>query len=258
MIPGSRTVTITRWGKTFKTTERIRDWLDFLIWELDLAFPDAKFRLVQATYSDGPLSAGTHNLDDVFDLVITGADWNDVMDVLKARGAWGWFRNKGTWANRSAWHIHFGMLPPGVTYRSTMEQIGRALAAVGIKVGEYVDGGWTTSGRIHTSSQIYDYLHDSLGLKGQHASGIDPTGRPSPIYIFDWEAYVAAERAWKENPMAQFMREVTALCKKAGITRVYGARLMLAAAAKERTGTALAKIQGARGSLYNLDVPKKK
>lgn len=255
MIAGSKRVTITRLGMTFDTTERIRDWFDWWIPLFAAAFPDATIRLVQATYSDGPLSAGTHNLDNVFDLEVEGANYGDVMWWLMLHGAWGWWRHLGTWASRDRWHIHFGMLPPGVTYASTKEQVGRALVAIGVKVGEFVDGGWTTSNphRITTSSQIWDWLDDSLGLKGQHESGIDPAPRPKNLVIFDWPKY----RLRKDDPMGAFVKEASELCKEFGFTRVYGARLLLAAAAKQRKGAALAKIQAARGSLYNLDVPKR-
>lgn len=258
MIPGSKQVLITRFGMTFWTTERIRDWIDWWTPLLYTEFPDAVIRLVQATRSLGPRSAGTHSDDNCFDFEVKGVTYAEFVWFMARHGGWFWWRHTGTWSEREDWHAHGGMLPPGVTYKSTKEEIGRALKAVGIKVGEYVDGGWTTAGRIYTSSQIYDWLHDSLGLKGQHASGIDTADRPDPIVIFDWEAYVANRRAWEENPMGQFVKEARELCKKAGISRAYGARLLLASAAKDAVGKRLVKINAGRTALYDLDRPTKK
>lgn len=265
MIPGSKPVTITRLGMTFTTIERLRDWLDWWLPLFEVAFPHLTIRFVQATHSDRrrfPLSAGTHDKDDCWDLVIVGGtakDYETVMAWLSAvAGAWGWWRHTGTWAARSAWHIHFGMLPPGITWKSTPEQVGRALKNVGIQVGEYVDGGYTTHGRVTTTSQIHDWLNDSLGLKGQHRSGADPAPRPKTLVLFDWKKYVADEKAWKADPMTQFVKEARALCRKAGISRIYGARLLLKSAAADlKPGAKKTKVAAARATLFGVETPKR-
>lgn len=138
-----------------------------------------------------PLSAGTHDLDDLFDLVPVGGIQSleqgyKLQNWLRRHGWFVWFRHTGTWAAKSRWHIHGGPLPVD----------GKNFT---VPVGEYVDGGLSTQGRLVTSSQIMDYWNHSLGLKGQHASGLDkaPSKFPKDIMatVFDLPAYIEKKRA---------------------------------------------------------------
>lgn len=143
--------------------------------------------IMQPPYSDGSLSAGTHNLDYALD-IRPDRGFNSIeegfklQNWLRRKGWWCWFRYTGTWAAKSNWHIHGGPLPPDGHNFPT-------------KVGEYVDGGLSQWGRIITSSQLMDYWNHSFGLKGQHASGLDnhklsKYPRDIKSTIWDYKGYV--------------------------------------------------------------------
>lgn len=147
--------------------------------------------LMQPPYNDGPLSAGTHDLDNPSDArpdrgFIDLDDGFRFQNWLRRKGWWCWFRHTGSWAAKSTWHIHGGPLPPDGHNFTT-------------KVGVYVDGGLSQFGKITTSSQIMDYWNRSVGLKGQHASGLDSDKRsqfPKDIKktVWDFDGYVKAKQ----------------------------------------------------------------
>lgn len=128
-------------------------------------------------------SAGTHDFDACFDLRIDGVGWWDQQRFFRKVGFGCWYRHAPLFGN----HIHGFVLPnrhgSGISddYRQS-----------GLKVGKYVDGGWSTVGYRFTSSQIEDYYNHAFGLSGQHARNSDRSWFPSDIEstIFNLRAYV--------------------------------------------------------------------
>lgn len=156
------------------------------IWFLRVRFPKARLQILQTCYHTGvDKSAHTHDFDCVLDVWIVGgvlgADPWRAQRFLRARGWAAWFRHTGPWAARSAWHIHMISLPPGLPRHPTALDVGKAYAALGIKVGEFIDGGYTTTGRVVATSQVVDYYMRAEGLAGEHAQNDDPSWHPADI-----------------------------------------------------------------------------
>jgi len=183
--PGDiRTVTIA--GVTFRASNRTIWHLQWTIAYLRLRFPRARLRIIQPCYHTGvAASAGTHNCDAVLDVWISGgvlgADPWRAQRVLRWLGWGAWFRHTGEWAARSRWHIHMISLPLGLPRNPSAQDVGRAYARLGLKVGEYIDGGWTTKGAIVATSQVVDFFNHAEGLANQHAQNDDPSWFPSDI-----------------------------------------------------------------------------
>lgn len=140
-------------------------------------------------------SAGTHDYDCCFDLYIPGVAWLEQQRFFRANGFACWYRHPPAFG----YHIHGFVLPP---------QEGQSRSddfkVHGFKVGLYVDGGYSTRGRLVSSSQIQDYYNHAFGLAGQHNSGTDHSWFPDDIgaTIFDLKAFVGrrvrdADRAAK-------------------------------------------------------------
>jgi len=72
-------------------------------------------------------------------------------------------------------------LPPGLPAHPTALDVGKAYAALGMKVGEYIDGGYTTTGRVVATSQVVDLFNHAEGLAGEHAQNDDPSWYPKDI-----------------------------------------------------------------------------
>lgn len=134
-------------------------------------------------------SAGTHDFDACFDLRIDGVGWWDQQHFFRGScGIGGWYRHPPLFGN----HFHGFVLPPrhgsGISddYRQS-----------GLKVGKYVDGGWSTEGAKVTSSQIEDYYNHAFGLSGQHEKNSDKSWFPRDIEdtIFNLRAYVEKRAA---------------------------------------------------------------
>lgn len=168
-------IAVTRAGRTFKASRRTVAHIDATFAAFAQQFPKARLSIIQACYnSTVAASAGTHDRDAVFDFGFSGvlvpggndaAQWLRLQRFLRNHG-WGcWWRHTGTWAAQSAWHVHGFSLPVG-------------LATFATQVGEFIDGGQSTLGRVVASSQLADYLTEKDGLAG-HAC--DHTWRPSPI-----------------------------------------------------------------------------
>lgn len=128
-------------------------------------------------------SEGTHDFDAVFDLYIPGVDWWEQQRFFRANGFACWYRHPPTFGH----HIHGFVLPPreGSSFSDDFKVFG-------FKVGKYVDGGWSTFGRLITSSQIDDYYNEAFGLSEQHTRGSDKTWFPDDkaATIFDHEAFI--------------------------------------------------------------------
>lgn len=179
-----RTVKIA--GQTFRASNRTIWHLLWTIFVLRVRFPKARLVIFQTCYHGGvEASAGTHDYDCVFDVWITGGvlgrdPWR-AQRFLRAHGWAAFFRHTGSWASRSAWHIHMISLPPGLPAHPTALDVGKAYEALGIKVGEFIDGGYTTKGRVVATSQVVDFYKRALALADQHDTGDDPSWHPKNI-----------------------------------------------------------------------------
>lgn len=177
---------VTMLGRTFKASRRTIWHLRWTLFVLSVRYPKARLQILQTCYHTGvDLSKGTHDFDCVFDVWITGgvlgADPWRAQRFLRAHGWAAYFRHSGSWAARSQWHIHMISLPPGLPADPTPLDVGKAYARLGIKVGEYIDGGYTTLGRVVATSQVDDYYAHALGLASQHRAGEDPSWFPKDI-----------------------------------------------------------------------------
>lgn len=193
-------------GTTFRSAQVTADHLTATIAALAVAHPSARLRILQPCYNVGvAASAGTHDLDRCFDFEIDGLDWWAAQRFLRSQG-WGcWFRHLGTWAAKSAWHIHAVSLPAGLSNRPTLAQVVAAFKASGTPVGEFVPG------------QVVDYFTHAFGLKDMHRAGSDTSWFPPDIAatIFDHAAYTAAKVAAGQPTMLDV---TTALAKFAATT----------------------------------------
>lgn len=176
-------------GKTFRASQRTADHLNHTIKALAKKYPGTRLRVIQGCYSNGPLSAGTHDGDAVLDVEIVGLNWWTAQRFLRELGWAAWYRHTGTWAAQSAWHIH--MISLGYT----------------TPVGEFVPG------------QVDDYYRHALGLKGQHNSGSDKSWFPPDIAA---TIYVPQEEA-----MAALTADIRAVAKKHNVTVLYLCRVGL-------------------------------
>lgn len=128
-------------------------------------------------------SAGTHDYDACLDVYIPGVAWAEQQKFFRANG-WGAYWRKPP---KFGHHIHMFSLPP---------QEGKVRAddwkVAGFKVGLYVDGGWSTRGRVVASAQIDAYYN---GRDGLASNAKDLSWRPANIKstIFDLKAYVKSK-----------------------------------------------------------------
>lgn len=155
MTDAAEVITVTLAGRTFRATRRTAAHLEWTIERLAADHPDARLVLIQTCYNTGvEASAGTHDLDAVFDVWLEGVDWRDAQRWLREHGWAAWFRYPPTFG----YHIHMVSLGyPG-------------------QVGIYVPG------------QVSDYYAGRSGLAGHVA---DPTWHPADIdsTIFDYDAW---------------------------------------------------------------------
>jgi hypothetical protein len=152
-------------GKVLKMSRRTAAHLDYTKKRLAAAFPGARLFLIQGTYNDDvPASAGTHDKDCAFDVVIVGLTWLQAQRFLRACGWAAWYRPErfDDQGNR-VWIDHIHMISLG--YRPYL-----------IPVGDLIPG------------QVVDYFEKRNGLV-DHAP--DPTWHPPSITatIFDFEAW---------------------------------------------------------------------
>lgn len=146
--------------------------------------------VIQGAYSTVvAASAGTHDLDACADVHIPGVPWWTQQMFFRKYGFGSWYRQQSSkWSN----HIHGFTLPPhsGTGWSNDF-------AEGNFKVGKYVDGGWSTQGRLVTSSQIDDYIKRAFGLSGQHVANSDKSWHPGKdkpggvqATIFNLNAYI--------------------------------------------------------------------
>lgn len=128
-------------------------------------------------------SAGTHDYSEVFDLWIPGVPGIKQQSFFRWNGGGFFYR---TPAQGFEEHEHGFVLPPASDH-----DVSKRFMRSGLKVGYLIDGGWSTSGRKVSSSQIADYYakppRDALK---DHS--VDPTPRPADIdgSIFSLHDYI--------------------------------------------------------------------
>lgn len=151
-------------GKTARMGRRTAAHLDYTIARLKKKYPEARLHVIQSAYNTGvAASAGTHDKDGCLDLWIEGLGWWAAQRFLRECGWAAWYRFPPAFGH----HLHVISLGcPG-------------------PVGVFVPG------------QIDDYYRHALGLKGQHASGIDKSWFPANIKatVFDYPAYLRQQKA---------------------------------------------------------------
>lgn len=144
-----------------------------------------EINVIQRDWNTGvAASAGTHDFDSTFDLWIDGVDPWEQQRFFRRNGLGGWMRSP---AQGFSWHYHGFTLPP-----REGSSISDDFKVAGIKVGIYVDGGYSTRGYLATSSQIADYYNEAFGLSGRHTPHSDRTWFPSnkEATIFNLKKYV--------------------------------------------------------------------
>lgn len=129
-------------------------------------------------------SAGTHDFDACVDVWIPGVDPWVQQRFFRRHGLGGWMRKPP----KFGWHYHGFTLP-----HREGQSVSDDFRVRGFKVGVYVDGGYSTRGRLVTSSQIEDYYKEAFGLSGMHTPGSDNTWFPDDkgATVFQLRKYVA-------------------------------------------------------------------
>lgn len=147
-----------------------------------------EIEVIQPAFNTGVVaSVGTHDYDMVADLYIPGVSWWAQQRFFRRNGFACWYRHPPLFGN----HIHGFTLP---------HHVGRIVADDfanrHFKVGKYIDGGYTTDGKMEYTSQLVDYYFHAFGLKDQHRPGSDKSWFPPNIEatVFDLSAYVARRK----------------------------------------------------------------
>lgn len=143
-----------------------------------------EIQIIQPDWNTGvAASAGTHDFDSTWDIWIPGVDPYKAQRFLRANGFGCWVRKPPLFG----WHIHGFSLP-----RFEGQVRSDDFRVMGLKVGVYVDGGYSTRGGLVTSSQLADYVNEAFGLSGQHTPGSDNTWYPANkgATVFNLHAYV--------------------------------------------------------------------
>lgn len=140
--------------------------------------------IIQPPYNSGvAASVGTHDLDCVVDCYLPDIGWWAAQRFLRANGMGCWYRHPPKFGN----HIHALSLPP-----REGRDVSDDFRSAGLRVGLYVDGGWSTRGGRVASSQIEDYYNHAFGLAGMHVPGSDKSWFPADISktIFNLNSYI--------------------------------------------------------------------
>ncbi|RNL78297.1 hypothetical protein [Nocardioides marmorisolisilvae] len=165
-------------GRTFKASAWTVGHLQQTLEALKEKQPDAQLVISQTCYSPGfKKSAGTHDFDGAFDVKILNMSWSSAQRFLRSQGWAAWHRTPPAFKE----HIHMVTIPPGLSGRPSAAQVGAAYKKLGLKVGHYIDGGLTSTGKTYTSSQIKDYFAHADGLAGPHTPDTDKSWHPKDI-----------------------------------------------------------------------------
>lgn len=191
--PPAEVITVTLGDKEFEAGRRTAAHIEATIEALAIQHPDAHFHVMQSCYHQGYApSKYTHDFDAVIDVRIDGLDWWVAQRFMREQGWASWYRHTGEWSAVDAWHLHSVSIGcPG-------------------PVGIYVP------------AQVDDYYRHSLGLKGQHNSGLDHSWFPADISltVFDYPGFVAAKEDsmpytdWPKADREALVKDVSAAVVK--------------------------------------------
>jgi hypothetical protein len=191
----NQVVHVTRFGSTFRASihtiaalDRAQARLNWLK-RRGMVVPWARIVIIQPCYNTGVArSAHTHDFDCVLDVQVVGMGWARAQRFWRNLGFAAWWR---TPAQGFTNHIHMALIPTGLRGHPTAAQVGQAYQHLGQRVGDYIDGGWTTTSphRIDATSQIVDYFWHAEGLAGEHFTGYDKSWFPpniaATVYTFN-------------------------------------------------------------------------
>lgn len=189
-----RVVTATWNGRTF--TAGTRTWAHLFRTQeaLTRRYPNYYLYVIQGSYNKGvAASAGSHDFDGTLDVAVvnrrTGRKmWIRGLRLLRRCGWAAWWRNSGSWANPSDWHIH-------------MTSLGCQEAGCPV--------GWLIP------SQIDDYYANRTGL-ASHL--FDPTWHPRrikatifnfPRWVHNKEDDMPAPKDWDAEDWKAFEQHVS-------------------------------------------------
>lgn len=192
-------------GAKFTSSEWTAGHLKATIDDLAKRYPACRLVIIQPCYRSlvpgggADQSEGTHDFDGVFDVRIVGMSWTKAQSYLRGQGWAAWHR---TPAQGFSDHIHMATIPPGLSGRPTAKQVGEAYARLGLKVGKYIDGGWTTSSphKITATCQVADYFVHAYGLAKAHTSGGDKSWFPEDIASTIHQPTVVKEKPVATKP----------------------------------------------------------
>ena len=166
-------------GESFKASAWTAGHLQHTIEVLAAKHPGTQLVIKQPCFNTGvDASKHTHDFDGVLDVKIEGLTWAKAQSFLRSQGWAAWHR---TPAQGFKHHIHMATIPPGLSGHPKAAAVGAAYQKLGIKVGKFIDGGFTTTGKAFTSSQIVDYFNHAFGLANHHAPNSDTSWFPPDI-----------------------------------------------------------------------------
>lgn len=174
-------------GKRVYGSFRAIAWLDWINWLCKKKFGRGLI-VYQGGYNTTiKLSKGTHDYSEVFDLWIPGVAGTTQRSFFRAHGGGGWYRYPPTFMK----HCHIFVLPPVLT-----SDVNKRYRAALLKVGKFIDGGWSLYGKQVGSSQIHDYLVKPY-KDGLASHNSDTTWRPSDLNgsVFHLADYIKQKQA---------------------------------------------------------------
>jgi hypothetical protein len=189
---------VTFAGREFRASNRTAAHLQFTLDELARRHPGTRLRILQTCFHTGTeASKGTHDKDAVLDVHIEGLTWMQGQRFLRTCGWAAWFRPELHQGGKLIWndHIHMVSIPSGLDNTPSLGDITTALDRLGIEVGTLIP------------AQIDDYFAHSMGLKNQHAPGLDHSFFPDDIAatIFDYqEDDMAGFTDWPDDEKKAF------------------------------------------------------
>lgn len=138
-------------------------------------------------------SAGTHDFDAALDIWIPGVPGFVQQRFVRANGGGGYYRYE---AQGFMKHIHLFVLP----HRHGAD-VSLDYERGGFKVGYLIDGGWSTKGKVVSSSQIEDYYahRDALKDHSHDRSWFPPSIEAT---VFNLHDYIERHRKIQERRAA--------------------------------------------------------
>lgn len=157
----------TVYGGPIRGSRRSIAFLRFLEQRLAEEHPDCRLVVIQSAFNVGvEASAGTHDLDAVYDVQIDGMAWGKAQSWLRRQGFLCWHR---TPAQGFADHIH------GIV------------------------AGYTTPVGVYVPGQVTDYYNHAFGLQDMHVPGSDASFHPDPQFVFDYPKWLQENTVTPED-----------------------------------------------------------